>query len=398
MPKQGWLSKNQQRTVDNIRNTQNQLIKQGRMEPVPITNLAASSNLKTRGAQVGFLVTSLQGIDQIVLLRGYSRDLGSAQQLHVWSAAALKQTPQTYPIRLQHTDADPANSGQKCYYWIKVVPHSNATTPNTFLSGPQLLDASNLPVAAAISGDTALYQAYTPTTQPLTATTGGPVNHATVSIASFQIQYPFDANGDGNPDLVTYSSGSITPLLDSTTYYVFFDDPTYVGGAQNYQATTDQTQIVAGLHRQYIGSITTPVHGGGGTGGGGGGNGPCFSGNTKIVTKRGLVPIEEVRVGDHIYSKGGWRVVQAITVHDFDGIMQEMGSGELVTPSHRIWKPIRKRGYRGDWVQAQELFTEAVPFKGKVFNLVLLKSAKANDDHYCYLLANGYHAHNVRKA
>src|SRR5579862_3964033 len=118
---------------------------------------------------------------------------------------------------------------------------------NTFLSGPQLFDATDQPPAAAIAGDTSLYQVYTPTTQPLTATTGGSANHATITIAPFQIQYPFDINNDGIADLISYNGGSITPLLDSAAYYVYFDDPTYKGGAQAYIASTQSPDVVSSL-------------------------------------------------------------------------------------------------------------------------------------------------------
>lgn len=126
--KQGWSSKSQQRQIDSLKNSINQVVKVGRMQPVPLTGLQAFSNLKTRGAQVSFQVTSLQGVDSFVLMRNFSRDPGSAQIMHVWTAASLKTTPQTYPLNLQYTDADPAIAGQKAYYWIKAVPLSNKTT------------------------------------------------------------------------------------------------------------------------------------------------------------------------------------------------------------------------------------------------------------------------------
>jgi hypothetical protein len=286
-----WGNKSQARQINAIDNKLSQVVKVGRIATVPISDLSAQSDLKTRGAQLSFQVLSLEGIDSFVLMRNFSRDPGSAQQIHVWPVNSLKTTPQTFPLNLQHTDADPAIAGQKSYYWLKAVPVSNKTGDNVFVSGPQLFDASNLPTAKQIAGDFAAYQSYTPTTQPLSSSTGVGVNQATIAIASFLIQYPFDANGDGVADLISYNSGSITPLLDSTTYYVYFDDPDYSGGAETYLATTQNPVISAGLHRQYVGKITTPAHGGGGTTGGGGGGGACFSGNTKIYTKRGMVAI-----------------------------------------------------------------------------------------------------------
>jgi hypothetical protein len=385
------LTRPQQRASDSIRNDLNQLLKVGRMAAVPIGGLRADSDLKTRGAQVTFQITSLQGVDSFVLLRNFSRDPGAAKQIHVWSAKSLKSTPQTYPINLQHTDADPAIAGQKAYYWIKAVPASDATTENTFLSGPQEFDASNLPTAKQIAGDFAQYQSYTPTTSPLSATTGGPANSATITIAPFQQQYPFDANGDGAADLVNYSGGSVTPLLDATAYFVYYDDPTYAGGAVTYIATTDSTQVTAGLHRQYVGTITTPAHGAGGTTGGGGGSGPCFSGNTRVVTKRGHVAISDVKPGDFIYSRNGWKKVAALIEHNYDGEMREMGSGELVTPGHRMYMQDLHT-----WLPAKDIFHVEVRFNGNVFNLVLIGKGKT-DNSRCYLLKNGWYAHNLQK-
>lgn len=391
--KQGW-NRNQQRTVSRIQHSLDQVIQVGRMVPVPVANLAATSALMTRGAQVSFLVTSLQGIDHLVLLRNFSRDPGSAKQIHVWPAASLASTPQTYPINLQHTDADPAIAGQKAYYWVKAVPVSNTTTQNTFLSGPQLFDASQQPAAAAITGDYPICQAYTPTTNPVTATTGGSANQATISIAAFQIQYPFDLDNDGDADLISYSGGSITPLLDNTLYFVYFNDPTYAGGAQTYIASVNNPDVTAGLYRQYLGTITTPVFGGGGTGGHGGGGGlggpPCFSGNTKVVTQHGAVFICDVKVGDSVYSRAGWRKVASVLVHDFDGELHEMGSGELVTPQHRM----HSREAKG-WIPASEIYPVKVRFKGQVFNLSL--SGGKSDNAHCYLLNNGRYAHNMLK-
>lgn len=385
----GWSNKGQQRQIGVIENKLNQVVKVGRMAPVPISDLSAQSDLKTRGAQVSFQVLSLEGIDSFVLMRNFSRDQGSAQQIHVWPVTSLKATPQTFPLNLQHTDADPAIAGQKSYYWLKAVPVSNKTGENVFVSGPQLFDASNFPSAKQITGDYAAVQAYTPTTQPLSAATGVGVNQATISIASFQVQYPFDANSDGIPDLVSYSSGSITPLNDSTTYFIYFDDPTYAGGPQSYIASTQNPDVTAGLHRQYVGAITTPAHGGGGTLGGGGGGGACFSGNTIIHTDRGRIPIAYVRRGDSVYSLLGWRTVARLLVHDFDGELREMGSGELVTPGHRLY-------YCGDWRSASDFYPVKVAFKGRVYNLALKSKGKSEKGH-CYTLGNGRIAHNLRK-
>ena len=385
--RQGWDSKGQQRQSERVTSTLKRLERVGRMHPVPVSNLKASSDIKTRGAQVHFEVRSLEGVDSFVLMRNFSRDPGSADIIHTWPAVSLKATPQRFPLALHYADADPAIAGQVAYYWIKAVPVSTRTQDNVFLSDPQQFNASQLPNARQITGDFAATQAYTPTTQPLTAATGGPPNAATINVASFQIQYPFDSNGDGVPDLVTYNSGSITPLLDATQYFVYFDDPDYTGGPQTYIANTDNPKVTSSLHRQYLGTITTPAHGGGGTGGTGGGGGACFTGNTRVKTRGGWKPIAEIEVGEEVESLAGWVKVLAKLEHWHEGMMQNMGFAEYVTPEHRLWLD------RG-WVPARTVFTEAHPFIGRVYNL----HCEGKDDfERCYRLLNGHVAHNVRK-
>ncbi|AQQ67494.1 hypothetical protein Mag101_07455 [Microbulbifer agarilyticus] len=82
----------------------------------------------------------------------------------------------------------------------------------------------------------------------------------TISVAAHTVTYGFGT--------VSYNSGSITGLNFSTTYYVYCDDPGYVGGAITYLASTDKLAPVAGTHRRYVGRVVTPANGGGSTGGG----------------------------------------------------------------------------------------------------------------------------------
>ncbi len=385
--RQGWRSKVQQQQVASTDSAIKRLARVGRMSPVPISHLRAASDLRTRGAQLSFQVQALEGIDSFVLVRNFSQDLGSAQVIHTWPAASIKATPQTFPIALKYADADPAIAGQKVYYWLKSVPVSTLTHDNIIVSDAQEFDASNLPSASQITGDFAATQAYTPTTQPLGALTGAAPNQATIFVAAFQVQYPFDANHDGVPDLVSYNSGSITPLNDSTTYYVYFDDPDYSGGPQAYQASTDNPKVSASLHRQYLGTIMTPAFGGGGTTGGGGGGGACFTGNTRIKTRNGWKPIAEIQLGEEVESLAGWVKVVTKLEHWYEGLMQNMQFGEYVTPEHRIW-------IERSWVQARLIWKDAKPFVGRVYNL----HCEGKDDfERCYRLMNGYVAHNARK-
>lgn len=365
--------------IAHLNETVDHLARRGRMLPVPVGNLAAKSDLKTRGPAISFLVNSLTGVDSFILLRNFSRDIGSAKIVTIWPRAALVSTPQTFPIAVNYADSDSSIAGKVAYYWLKVVPASTKTGGNVFVSGPQQFDASQYPAAPKITGDFAVSQAFTPTTQPVTAVTGGAPNQATINVASFLVQYPYGS--------VSYSSGSITPLLDSTKYYVYCDDPTQKGGALPYIASTLNPSVTGALHRLYLGTVTTPAFGGAPVGGGGGGNGGCFSPETEVWTPRGDIPISELIPGDKVQTRIGWRKVLAVLKHDYDGPLHEMPDGFLVTPDHRIRKGM-------EWVRAASLFDRVIQYQGPVYNLSI---EGETDDEHCYRLANGYLAHNAYK-
>lgn len=365
--------------ITNIQGTLLRSTLVGRMTTVPLGNLSAQADIKTRGATVSFLVNSLEGVDSFVLLRNFSPDIGSAQIISIWQRSTLLSTPQSFPIAVNYSDSDQSIAGQKAYYWVKAIPASNKTQDNVFISGPQLFDASGSPAAPTITADTAVSQSYTPTTQPLSGISGAGANEATIQVAAFQVQYPFGVR--------SYNSGSITPLADSTTYYVYCNDPTYKGGAQAYIATLQNEQLTAQTSTIYLGIITTPAHGGGNTGGGGGGGGPCFDPETKVLTIDATKAFEELKVGDQVLTLAGWRRVRKVLVHEYDGPLHEMPDGGLVTPDHRI--------RRGDgWVRAAEIFGSIVHYVGPVYNLSIFG---ASDAEHCYRLANGYTAHNQVK-
>lgn len=67
----------------------------------------------------------------------------------------------------------------------------------------------------------------------------------------------------------------------------------------------------------------------------------CLAGGSLITTSRGLVPIEEVRVSDHVMTRLGWRAVVWSGVSGHDRIMVEVRTktGRLVccTPDHQIF-------------------------------------------------------------
>lgn len=260
--------------------------------------------------------------------------------------------------------------------WNKWQIYSSALT-----CGPVGVASGTLRTAAlsTVNG------ANTPTTQPLTATTGTPVNAATINVAAFVVQYPAPIGR------VSYSSGSITPLLDATFYYVYCLDPTFSGGAKTYIASTSNPDVTSNDGIVFLGSITTPAHGGGGTGGNGGGGGPCFTGNTHVITKDGHKRISKIIAWvDEVLTQRGWRVVGRRIEHaGYSGPLRDMGNGELVTPDHCFW-------FHRMWREAMFIFTTEIPcLYGSVFNLEI--EGDGSDEEQCYTLANGWIAHNVRK-
>jgi hypothetical protein len=116
---------------------------------------------------------------------------------------------------------------------------------------------------------------YRPTSNPLTAHDAG--SSATIFIASFSMRVP------GIADIVE-NSGSITGLVYNTLYYVYFDDPGFVGGAVIYLATTVKETALSGAGRFFVGSILAPIAGAQDTVGNGDGGSGAQSGNVYRVS------------------------------------------------------------------------------------------------------------------
>lgn len=95
----------------------------------------------------------------------------------------------------------------------------------------------------------------------------------TITIAAHTRRY-----GDGTT--LAVSGGSITGLAFSTTYAVYYDDPTTADTTPTYVATTTlkNAQPNSASGRHYVDQVTTPADGGGSSSGGGylppGGGGP----------------------------------------------------------------------------------------------------------------------------
>lgn len=101
------------------------------------------------------------------------------------------------------------------------------------------------------------------------------------------------------------STAALTGTGGSTvTYYLYYTDPTFTGGAKTLQTTTDAAVPFASAGNIVVGQVAvaypaTGTGGGGGdTGGGGGGGGSCPSVDAFVIGRDGLLRAGDVQVGD----------------------------------------------------------------------------------------------------
>lgn len=116
-------------------------------------------------------------------------------------------------------------------------------------------DAANL---AAGNAQSAADTAESNSSLATSGTTGLSISAAdaganvTVSISAHSRIY-----GDGTT--VAVSSGSITGLAYSTTYYLYYSDPTRAGGTVTFQATTNQADAAQIGDVHSLGAVATPA-------------------------------------------------------------------------------------------------------------------------------------------
>lgn len=169
---------------------------------------------------------------------------------------------------------------------------------------------------------------------------------------------------------------------------------------------TAQAQSLQGRSPLSAGAMiatTTATGTGGGTAGGstgggsfGGGNTPpqgCFSGNTKIKTKRGDVAFSDLKVGDLVLTaRKTWKPISKIAVHEnWSGLVHDLGNEEMITSNHPVLA-------EGKWKAAGNVFGAWRFSNQTVFNL----EVDATDDihgaetEHSFTLSNGLVAHNVK--
>lgn len=140
------------------------------------------------------------------------------------------------------------------------VRRFNATIDNLVQQINDL--ATTFATATAAQTASKVTNSYTAPTAVLSAADAG--TNATVTIIA-HTRYYADTAGTS----VAVNGGTVPGLAYSTTYYLYYDDPTLAGGAVTYQATTDPGVAAQTGTRLSVGSVTTPASGGSSTSGGG---------------------------------------------------------------------------------------------------------------------------------
>ena len=84
---------------------------------------------------------------------------------------------------------------------------------------------------------------------------------------------------------------------------------------------------------------------------------PCFAAGTPVLTKRGLVPIEDVTTGDEVWThRARWRPVTATMTRRAPTV--EFRPGFYCTPEHRLWLRSPGRVWRNDLRQYRRTLSE----------------------------------------
>jgi hypothetical protein len=87
----------------------------------------------------------------------------------------------------------------------------------------------------------------------MTATDAG--TNVTVTISAHTRKY-------GDNTTVSVLGGSLTALAYDTTYYIYYDQASRLGGAVTYASTTDPAVAAQIGNRHVVGAVTTPLSGG----------------------------------------------------------------------------------------------------------------------------------------
>lgn len=111
--------------------------------------------------------------------------------------------------------------------------------------------------ADTVEASSALTNSYT-TGLTITATDAG--SNVTIAMSAHTRRY-----ADGSS--VSVNAGNVPALAYSTSYWIFYDQASRLGGAVTYQASTSIQGNGTAANRHFIGAVTTPAALGGPVGG-----------------------------------------------------------------------------------------------------------------------------------
>ena len=149
-------------------------------------------------------------------------------------------------------------------YWDSVLTILETNLSN-ILSIPDIQVALDAATAAAANANTAAANAQTSADDAasVAALTNSGTSGVSItatdagSSVSLAITSHIRLYGDGTS--VSVSGGLLTGLAYSTTYYVFYDQPSRAGGLVTYQTTTVKADAAQVSNRHLVGVVTTPA-------------------------------------------------------------------------------------------------------------------------------------------
>lgn len=160
-------------------------------------------------------------------------------------------------IEAQETAQDSAIAAIAAAQAAATAAAAAAAVAQTAANTAQTAATSAQSSATTANNAVAVTNAY-PTGLTISATDAGA--SASISISAHTEVYP---QSNGTNVNVSVNSGNVTSLAYSTSYWIYYDDPTQAGGAVTYHATTTQATAAQTGGRIAVGAVTTPAAAGG---------------------------------------------------------------------------------------------------------------------------------------
>lgn len=130
-----------------------------------------------------------------------------------------------------------------------------ADAANTAAAAANTAAATAQTTADDISAGDALAKSYVSGTPPIISAADAGTD-VTITIAAHTRHYP---QPDGTTVDVSVSGGTLTTRAYSTTYYIYYDQPSRAGGSVSYQSTTSDATAAQIGDRHCVGAVATPA-------------------------------------------------------------------------------------------------------------------------------------------